>query len=206
MDDNKTLVFTDVLPSKYMTAGNVLSLLHDELATEQQLVYICLHDLQLDYVISDQIGSQSIHMMDRPIENWNIKIKTKLLGYLINMIGEILSIYDNKYIGRKVLEIVNRENPSRIVHVIESKSSIQLSNLLLNDDRLNSTQIAVYWDPVDWWINARETNSFVGKYLRYINKKNILMYNSILVPSDNMKNHFFSLGATKIETLYPFYE
>ena len=203
---NKTLLITDILPSKYMTAGNVLSLLHDELAIEQQLVYICLHDQGLNYLVFDQIGSQAVYLIERPIETWNIKIKLKSLSYLINMVGEILSFSDNKYIGRKVLDIINRENPSRIIHVIESKSSIQLSRILLNDKRLNLTQNGIYWDPVDWWINARETNSFVGKYLRYINKKNILMYNSILVPSDNMKNHFFSLGATKIETLYPFYE
>lgn len=206
MHKNKTLVFTDILPSKYMTAGNVLSLLHTELATEQQLIYICLHDQGLDYLVFDQIGSQSVYLIERPIETWDIKIRLKFLSYLINMIGEILSINDNKYIGHKVLDIINRENPSTIIHVIESKSSIQLSKILLNDNRLKSTQIGIYWDPVDWWINARKTNSFVGKYLRFINRKNILMYDNILVPSDNMKDYFFSLGATKIETLYPFYE
>ena len=189
-----------------MTAGNVLSLLHEEISNEQEIIYICLHNFELKYLIFEQIGSQSVYFFERPTETWNLKYRLSIFSKAINLIGELLSIRDSIFLSREVIKIINRENPKTVIHVVESKTSIQVSNRILNQKFLKLVNIGVYWDPIEWWIKSRKTNSIISKYLISLNTKNILKYDKIIAPSDNMKNYLKSIGAKSVETMYPFYE
>lgn len=189
-----------------MTAGNVLSLLHEEISNEQEIIYICLHNIELKYLVFEQIGSQSVYFFERPVENWNLKYRVSIFSKAINLIGELLSVRDSIFMSREIIKIINRENPATVLHVIESKTSIQVSNRVLNQKFLKSINIGVYWDPIEWWIKSRKTNLVISKYLILLNKKNILNYDKIIAPSDNMKNYLINIGAKSVETMYPFYE
>jgi hypothetical protein len=206
MESKKVLIISDILPSKFMTAGNVLSLLHEEISNEQEIIYICLHNIELKYLVFEQIGSQSVYFFERPVENWNLKYRVSIFSKAINLIGELLSVRDSIFMSREIIKIINRENPATVLHVIESKTSIQVSNRVLNQKFLKSINIGVYWDPIEWWIKSRKTNLVISKYLILLNKKNILNYDKIIAPSDNMKNYLINIGAKSVETMYPFYE
>jgi hypothetical protein len=206
MESKKVLIISDILPSKFMTAGNVLSLLHEEISNEQDIIYICLHNIELKYLVFEQIGSQSVYFFERPVENWNLKYRVSIFSKAINLIGELLAVRDSIFTSREIIRIINRENPATVVHVIESKTSIQVSNRVLNQKFLKSINIGVYWDPIEWWIKSRKTNLVIGKYLISLDKKNILKYDKIIAPSDNMKNYLINIGAKSVETMYPFYE
>jgi hypothetical protein len=206
MESKKVLIISDILPSKFMTAGNVLSLLHEEISNEQDIIYICLHNIELKYLVFEQIGSQSVYFFERPVENWNLKYRVSIFSKAINLIGELLAVRDSIFTSREIIRIINRENPATVVHVIESKTSIQVSNRVLNQKFLKSINIGVYWDPIEWWIKSRKTNLVISKYLISLNKKNILKYDKIIAPSDNMKNYLINIGAKSVETMYPFYE
>jgi len=206
MESKKVLIISDILPSKFMTAGNVLSLLHEEISNEQDIIYICLHNIELKYLVFEQIGSQYVYFFERPVENWNMKYRVSIFSKAINLIGELLAVRDSIFTSREIIRIINRENPATVVHVIESKTSIQVSNRVLNQKFLKSINIGVYWDPIEWWIKSRKTNLVISKYLISLNKKNILKYDKIIAPSDNMKNYLINIGAKSVETMYPFYE
>jgi hypothetical protein len=206
MESKKVIIISDILPSKFMTAGNVLSLLHEEISNEQEIIYICLHNIELKYLVFEQIGSQSVYFFERPVENWNLKYRVSIFSKAINLIGELLSVRDSIFMSREIIKIINRENPATVLHVIESKTSIQVSNRVLNQKFLKSINIGVYWDPIEWWIKSRKTNLVISKYLILLNNKNILKYDKIIAPSDNMKNYLINIGAKSVETMYPFYE
>jgi hypothetical protein len=199
----KLLVITDILPSKQMTAGNVLSLIHREAKISFEIIYICLHNLELDYQVFDQVGKKSVYIVERPLESWD----TSRFGFyskVINFIGEIISTIESFEIARGIENIISRESPQKIMYIIESKTSVRVSWKLQQKNLVES--IGVYWDPLEWWMESRKTSKFFKKILHNKNKDLIKKFTSIIVPSDNMKENMKDLGAKAVTTLYPYYE
>ena len=199
----KLLVITDILPSKQMTAGNVLSLIHTEANISFEIVYVCLHNLELDYQVFDQVGNKSVYILERPLESWETS-RFGIYSRVIKFIGEIISTIETLEIARSIEKIISRECPQKIMYVIESKTSVRVCWKLQQKNLIES--IGVYWDPLEWWMESRNTGKFFKTILLNKNKELSIRFTSIIVPSDNMKEYMKNLGAKAVTTLYPYYK
>lgn len=204
MINEQIVMITDILPSKQMTAGNVLTLIHDELQTKFDLHYINLYNAEINYEIYERVGSESIYIIEKPRENWGTITEMKILSQLVSFFGEVASNLDCKLIVNKINTIITRIRPSMIIYVIESHTSIKIAKRLVGASDIQ--EIGIYWDPVEWQLESKKVDVINKKIVQQKNKNLIKKFEAILVPSNNMGNHFTSIGAKNIVTMHPYFE
>ncbi len=186
-----------------MTAGNVLSLLNFELENLYDCKYIVLHNPELDYLIDQSIGSQSIFIIEKPFENWGGLSKKKSYTFISSFIGETIAIFDCLRISNRIKTIINNIKPPMIFFVIESQTSVRVAKNIMKD--FECGKIGIYWDPIDWWLAERKINVFHKLLLLKQNKTIIKNFDHLIAPSNGMSNYFLNLGNKNISIVYPYY-
>jgi hypothetical protein len=202
MNKGKILVITDQLPARQSTAGYVLSLIHKELKLSYEILYVCLHNLELNYDVFEQIGRQSVFITEQPRESWGTQ-GSRLFSAVSNYIGEKVSEIDSLRIAKGIESLIHRERPIKIIYVLESKTSYRVCWKLSREIQIES--IGIFWDPIDWWIEVNKTNRFAKKRLVKQSLEIARALSSTIVSSENMKQYMNNLGAKKSTTVYPYF-
>lgn len=204
MNRERIILVTDILPSKQMTAGNVLRQVHDVLQSEYELHYVNLYDRELSYEVYERIGSESIYVFAKPHTNWGNFSKKSTLSKMISLYGELVSQKDYKIIAKKIGILVSRIKPSTIIYVIESPASITIAKELMGSSKIYA--LGIYWDPVEWQLDISKISSIYKKRILDKNKELIKKFDSIIVPSENMSSYFKSMGGKNLISLHPFFD
>ncbi len=202
MVQKSLVIVTDALPSNYLTAGNVLLQLHKELEKNFDVYYVNLYNKNLNYLVSGSINPNSVYLIEKPKDFWHDVFNNRWISKASPFFGEIMSNIDSKIISRKILSIFKEIKPDVAVFVIESQTSVAVAHSLVTNLKLQT--IGMYWDPIEWWLNARKLDRFSKNRTLKKYYKIVTMFDSLIVPSSNMKDFFAGLGAKKIIELYPY--
>jgi hypothetical protein len=199
---SKMIIVTDILPSKQMTAGSVLSVFHKEIKDKYEIYYINLTNKELNYELDEQIGSASIYFYEKPFEEWQKILESNFLTKWLIFIGEIFANIDSVKISKNILVVINRIRPETVVFVIESQTSVKIAKYLI--PRVKAYKIGIFWDPISWWLESKNLDRITKKQILKYYKLIVTTLDSLIVPSENMMLYFKKMGAKSVIDLYSY--
>ena len=160
MQQNRTLLISDICPGAELTAGIALEKFVRHFNQDSYSFTICDSKLQT-MLLTGVISPINSYWGIKPNENWS---STNLI---FSYFGEILASLETMLLHKRIERLILRERINHIVIVLQGQTMYRIFKLL-EDKAFTVTTIT--WDPWDWWSSANKVPISTNRLVNRIQK------------------------------------